>query len=215
MYIDNFLHNHPHIKISKNALMLCRVGEQKMALSVDPLHDDNHIGRLLNNLKYFLKSHQNYHKINFEILLLAICWHDVWKAERHTLNLLKLVYYQAYEGIGSLLIFSKHALGLIPNDIIAEVNYAIRKHAQFQLFPLSSLESKILKDIDDLDMLNAQRMSYLLSKLNDIDVFTKAFGLWWLKILGSERAVNNLEFNWSKRKARKINKILNQILLLI
>jgi hypothetical protein len=212
MYIDQFLSNHPQIKISKTVLMLCKVGETKMRNSIDPLHDEHHIGRLLNNLKFFLKKHKNHQKINFEILLLSICWHDVWKAKRQTLNPIKLIYYQLYEGIGSLLIFSKNSVGLLPNDIIAEVNYAIRKHSQFQLFSLTSIESKILKDIDDLDVLNPKRMRYLLSKANSVNKFTKQFGKSWLKILANKKTTNRLEFEWSRKKSQKINYFVNKII---
>lgn len=215
MYIDQFLNNHPTIKISAEVLLLCRLGEQKMQNSIDPLHDYHHIGRLLRNLTYLLKNYPNHKKINFEILLLSICWHDVWKANKKSFNLIKLFYYQIYEGIGSLVIFMQHATGMIDNFTIAEVNYAIRKHAQFQFFPLSSIEAKILKDIDDLDVLNPKRMRYLLSKIDDVNLPSKWLGKLWLKRIASEKTVHGLQLTWTKHKQRKINRIINQILVLV
>lgn len=215
MYIEQFLNKHPKIKISNEALFLCKIGEQKMEKSVDPLHDNHHVGRLLKNLHHLLKNYSNHKKINFEILLLSICWHDVWKTQRMTLNPIKLIYYQLYEGIGSLIIFMQHATGMIDNHTIAEVNYSIRKHAQFQFFPLTSIESIILKDIDDLDILNPKRMKYLISKANTVNKPTKWFGLYWLRRLASEKSVKNLQLTWTKRKQTKINKIAKKIINLI
>jgi len=215
MYIDQFLDRHPKIKLSQTSLMLCKIGERKMINSIDPLHDKHHIGRLLKNLSAFLKYYPNHKKINFEVLLLSICWHDTWKAKRQTMNPFKLVYYQVYEGIGSMIIFSKNTINLLPQSIIEKVNYTIRKHSQFQFFSLTTLESKILKDIDDLDILNAKRLRPLLRKRKEISIFTKTFGKYYISHKSSEKSLNDMEFSWSKKKAERINKIINKILLLV
>ncbi|MDH5532989.1 MAG: hypothetical protein OEX81_01005 [Candidatus Pacebacteria bacterium] len=212
MYIDKFLKNHPKIKISKKTLMLCRVGEQKMADSIDQLHDNHHIGRLLSNLESFLKDNRNHKKINFEILLLSIIWHDTWKAKKQSLNPFKLLFHQIYEGFGSVIIFSKHSVGLLPKSIIVEVNYAIRKHAQFQFFPLNSIEAKILKDLDDLDLFHVRRLRPLIKKRNQVNYFTKIFGKYYINKLSSKKSLNNLQFSWTKKKTNKINKIVKKLL---
>jgi hypothetical protein len=186
-----------------------------MKVSLDPLHDDAHIGRLLKNLSLFLKAYPNHHLINFETLLLAICWHDAWKAQRVTLNPLKLIYYQLYEGIGSMILFSKGSVGILSSDQIADVNYAIRKHAQFQLVPLSTFEAKILKDIDDLDVLNVQRMRYVLQKIHTVGHFTKLFGKMWFWYATRKNASAMAEFTWTQRRLDKTNQIIRKLLLLI
>lgn len=194
MYIDQFLKNHPKIKLSKKVLNLCKIGEMKMRNSINQLHNEHHIDRLLNNLKLFLKNHNNHHKINFEILLLSVCWHDVWKANKQTLNPFKLLYHQLYEDIGSMIIFSKQTIDLLPKDIITEVNYSIRKHSQFQLFALTSIEAKILKDIDDLDILHTSRLRPLLKKRNKVNYFTKKFGKYYFSYYTSNSLIKKLEF---------------------
>lgn len=215
MFIEQFLNNHPQIKISPMTLTLCKMGEEKMNQSIDDLHSDTHIKNLLKDLTAFLQYYPHHKLINFEVLLLAICWHDTWKAKKQSYNLFILTFYQIYEGIGSMILFSQASVGLLPQHKITEVNYAIRKHSQLQFLPLQSLEAIILKDLDLLAKLDPQRMKILLEKSSQLSSFTNYFGKKYIEYLASEKLVKQMNFSWTKHKARKINKIINQILSLI
>lgn len=209
MYIDQFLTDHPKIKLPQQMIELCREGERRMSLSRDPVHDHHHLGRLFRYLKTFQRHHSL--PINFQVLLPAICWHDVWKGQRQTLNPLKLTYYQIYEGLGSLKIFYQQNRHLEPN-LRQQIGYAIRKHSQFQLFPLTTLESKILKDLDDLDVLSAQRLKPLLQKRHQVHPFTKAFGKAFLHFQLSPAIAKAAQFSWTKKRLNKQAALLKKLL---
>lgn len=210
MYIEKFLQNHPQIKLSKKIIAICKTGEKLMAQSPDPIHDHHHIGRLLKHLEIFLKQHQE--KIDYSILLPAICWHDVWKGRRQSLNPIKLFYYQIYEGIGSLKIFYHHNQHHLPSATLKKIGYAIRKHSQFQFFPLKTIEAKILRDIDDLDILSAKRLKPLLAKRRYVSALTKKLGKAFLFLQTRPSAYKNSQFIWTKKRLQKQTKIVQKLL---
>lgn len=180
-----------------------------MSQSPDPIHDHHHIGRILKQLGWFLKSHAK--KPNFEILLPAICWHDVWKGRRQSLNPIKLFYYQLYEGIGSWRIFQKHQKDL-PANLAAQIGYAIRKHSQFQFFSLKTFEAKILRDLDDLDIVSAKRLRPLLKKRNFVSTIVKKIGKAFLYFQTHKNSHRKSEFNWTRKRLEKQNKIARKFL---
>lgn len=182
-----------------------------MSLSRDPIHDHHHLGRLLKYLTTFLKHHQR--RIDFQVLLPAICWHDVWKGQRHTLNPLKLIYYQIYEGLGSQRIFQAANYRLF-NDrrLLKQIGYAIRKHSQVQLFPLTKLEAKILKDLDDLDVLSAPRLKPLLAQRHQVHPFTRALGKAFLQFQLNPAVQSAAQFPWTKHRLNKQATVLRKLL---
>ena len=104
-------------------------------------------------------------KIDFQVLLLSICWHDVWISKRIPKNLIHLTFHQIVEGLGSALIFKKYALkAKLNKKLLRSVYYAIRKHSSFQVIPPFTLEAKILIDLDKLELWNNYR--FFNSKLS-------------------------------------------------
>lgn len=209
MYIEKFLSNHPDIKLSPKILKLCTEGERLMSQSPDPIHDHHHIGRILRQLDRFLKSHTK--RPDFEILLPAICWHDVWKGKRQSLNPVKLFYHQLYEGIGSWRIFQKHRANL-PAGLAAQIGYAIRKHSQFQFFPLKTFEAKILRDLDDLDIVSAKRLRPLLEKRKSVSTIVRKIGKAFLYFQTNKKSHQKSEFSWTRERLKKQNKIARKFL---
>lgn len=135
-------------------LDLCNEGLTIMKRSTDPLHDDMHIARILGDLDCFLgkESKIDKRKIDFKTLLLAICWHDVWKSRRFPTNTVSLVFDRMIEGIGSMRVFAKKAREAgLNRELIRAVRYAIRKHSDFQIFPIKGIETRVLKDLDMLE----------------------------------------------------------------
>lgn len=210
MYIDNFLKNHPQIKLPSKIIQICRTGEELMAQSPDPIHDHHHVGRLLKHLEKFLKKHQE--NVDFSVLLPAICWHDVWKGRRQSLNPFKLFYYQIYEGLGSLWIFYKKNRRHLPPATLKKIGYAIRKHSQFQFFSLKTVEAKILRDIDDLDILSAKRLRPLLKKRKLVHPLIKKIGKAFLFFQTKPSAYQSSQYLWTKNRLRKQTKIAKKLL---
>lgn len=213
MYIDQFLQTQPKIRLPQKIVDICRTGEKLMAQSPDPLHDHHHLGRLLKHLQSFLKKHPHYQpKIDFAVLLPALCWHDVWKAQRQTLNPLKLIYYQIYEGWGSWKIFHYQHRQHLPAITLAQITYAIRKHSQFQFFSLKTLEAKILRDLDDLDILSAKRLKPLLGQRHQVHPLSKKIGQLFLFLQTRNSAFADAQFPWTKKRLARQSQIVRKLL---
>ncbi len=159
MELTEFLSSNK-IEISEPILKFCELGEKRMAKSLDPLHEVSHIKRILSDLNLFLKHNKEVREqINFEILLPAIYWHDTWKAERNPRNPFKIMYYQIVEGRGSAKNTAKGAKKLgIDKKILREITYCIKKHSFFQVIKRKTLESKVLYDMDTLEVLSQERI---------------------------------------------------------
>lgn len=91
-------------------------------------------------------------KIDFSTLLLAICWHDVWKSGRFPTNSAALIFDRMREGIGLMWMFAKKAKEKgLNRSLIRSAGYVIRKHSGFQVFSIGAKEAKTLKDLDMLE----------------------------------------------------------------
>ncbi len=143
-------------------------GLKLMQQSLDPMHDVKHVGRMLSMLVTLEKKRQlpklTIHKRS--ALILAIIWHDVWKAGHLRTSYLLFLYDQIVEGIASARMFvnysRKHKLA--PN-IIQEVSYAIRKHSTFQIYKRKTEVSQILYDLDTIERFSSQRLQYARDQL--------------------------------------------------
>jgi hypothetical protein len=151
----NTLYTH----LSEQSRKLIHFAEQYMKRSKDPYHDVTHIERMLQDLQQFLQEHKNSEKtLNLESVILSIYWHDVWKSHRVARNALEVLHHQILDGVGSAELFERAAKAAkISKDLIDQTAYSIRKHATFQFLPLRTEESKLLKDLDDLELLSVER----------------------------------------------------------
>lgn len=148
------------IKISKSTILLCKHALEIMRKSKDPLHDHNHVLRMTLFLSRILeKKEELKNKIDLEIMMLSIFWHDTWKAKKYSTNPLKLLINDFYEGLGSAFLFKKEALkAKIDQEVISRVEYCIRKHSNYQLLPTLTHEAKMLKDLDEIELWNQKRI---------------------------------------------------------
>ncbi|RJQ37332.1 hypothetical protein C4559_03760 [Candidatus Microgenomates bacterium] len=138
-----------------------------MEKSKDPLHNQFHVFRILDDLNAFLKENKeiDINKINYEVLLLSICWHDTWKSKRFPGSIGLLFYQLIKDGTGSMALFKRYAKKTtLDKEILKETKYAIKKHGEFQILPRKTLESKILKDLDLLEKWSLERLKPLEKK---------------------------------------------------
>jgi hypothetical protein len=148
-----------HLEITPEARAACAVGWSLMTKSDDPFHDVSHIARLLRDLHNWLQHQPNLrHKVDWSVLLTAICWHDTWKAQHFAFSPLSAVWAQWYEGIGSAHLFKQHANNVrLDAQFQHQVMYAIRKHSMIQFTQHETLESQLLWDLDALDLWSDHR----------------------------------------------------------
>ncbi len=175
MKLRDFLKKY-EIKIDKETKDACEQGIKIMRKAKDPLHNEMHVLDIISLLDSFLTNDKNLIKrVDFSILLPAICWHDVWKSTRfQTDNLLKFKLEWVWDGTGSARMFSRYANSIrFPKSQKKQIYYCIREHA-----PLRSVlknpninqnktEARILRDLDRLDMLNNKRLKNFEKKYLD------------------------------------------------
>jgi len=167
MKVEDFIKKHK-ITLNNQAKKICQEGIKQMYKSKDPIHGHIHIFDIIGLLDRFINESNeiNKPKINFNILLPAICWHDIWKSQRHqTTNLIQFKFEQIWDGIGSSIIFKKYAKqNNLKKHYSKKIHYAILYHGG----PISkykrkncSLEAKILDDLDSVDFWSLKRLKYL------------------------------------------------------
>jgi len=212
MTFDEFIVKNK-INLSDETVRMCEAAIEISRKSVSPLYDERHTFGILDNLDKLLAESGEIEKrkINFDVLLLAVCWHDVWKTKRFPINIFSLLLNQAREGIGSMDMFSNvaEAFGLDP-AIAKKTKYAIRKHSSLQIFPLKSTETKILKDMDGLE-------EWSLDRLNPLREKYTAFGVVDMKIVKLVKfyfdnfmlkdTAKPFYFKWSKNEFERRKKI--------
>lgn len=182
MEFDAFLAKN-HISLSNSTRESCRVALERMARSLDVLHDKNHILRIYDLLDAFLASEKGISKalINFDVLLLAISWHDVWKATRRGKSFFDFAYSLYYDGFGSAKIFLRHNGHLLPSNIFEPAYYAVRRHGPPSPLVIRTLELKILRDLDGLEEWSVARLAGLVNQYQNSRTAIHRLAK-WLKI---------------------------------
>jgi len=194
------------IDISPRTFEMAEEAVRIMERSIDPLHNEKHIFRMLDDLDCLLKEEKaiDQKKINFEVLLLAIFWHDIWRSYRFPLNVISLLFGNVRDGKGSMTMFSKIAevVGL-DKQTTKEVKYAIRKHSSLQFLPLKTVEGKLLKDLDGLEEWSWERIQPLKEKylvFGTIDLKLLRLAKFYFDHFMVKDAVTSFYFDWSKKE---------------
>jgi hypothetical protein len=211
------------INLPEPVFSLCNEGIEIMQKSVDPIHDENHLFRIFQDLDRFLRENSQIDKseIDFKMLLLATCWHDVWKSERFPTNAVSLVLDQMQEGLGSAKMFTRKAKEeKLEPKLISLTKYAIRKHARFQMFPIQTREAKILKDLDRLEEWSLERLKHLKKRhltTGRIDPRLLRLAKFWFFNFMAKVTDSSFHFEWSKTEFLKRKKAyfeeVNKLLL--
>lgn len=207
------------VTISCDYNNLCIKGIELMKKSVDKHHSDIHVYGLLDELHKFIDFESSIDKedLDFEILLPAICWHDVWKSTKNQTNrILTLIFEQIYEGFGSTLMFEKETKNLKLEKARA-ISRLILFHPGYEFLPglyalihkrYKSKELLILNDLDRLDSLNVKRLrDYAGRYMKKGNTSPKLFRIayFWIKNVTLKKNSNNFHFTYSKNQF-EINK---------
>ena len=205
MLPNEFIKKH-HIELTTQESALCQQAIDIMLQSVDPFHDSSHAYRMLDYLDEFIRTDEFQHiagRVNLKIVFIAILWHDCWRADKDAKHSVSLFWLTLYEGLGASRYFSKAARkATIDKELRAAIKYVIRRHSRFQLFPIKTLEAKILRLVDTLDMFNPDR-TYLLTRKyfleRPIRRSTYRAGKLGLRIFGKKNPKAIHDFEWSQR----------------
>ncbi len=199
MEIDQFLKAN-NLKLSEKIFHLCSEGLKRMKNTKDPLHDDQHIYRLISNLNDLIQAEKP--AMNVEIIMTAICWHDVWKSTRFPSIITSVVFDQYWDGYGSAYIFKKAARRVgLNNKISNKIYYAIREHGRLRFSKTKTTEAKILQDVDGLDewylgRIEPLKTKYLITKHPNRRLLRMA--KFYFDHFMSNQSPKKFYFNWSK-----------------
>jgi hypothetical protein len=118
---------------------MCLEGLTIMKNSPDPVHDIRHVENIFGHLDKIVRR-SKFKKINFDILMLSVCWHDCWKASKDHGGWLSLFYRQAVEGVAAAKKFNRNAKKYnLPQNTLKGVFYSIRKHSQINFLPINTV----------------------------------------------------------------------------
>jgi len=179
MKLEEFINKY-EITLTDKMEKVCADGLERMRQCLDHVHNQAHVEDIIGLLDTFFRASDEVKPelIDFNILLPAICWHDVWKARRQpTVNILKFKFEQYWDGLGSALIFNSYAKReKIAKPLAREIGFAILHHGSL-LFNMSRsrrdkmlyLEARLVDDLDSLDFWSIKRLKYAESKYLDKD----------------------------------------------
>lgn len=180
--------------LSATGQQLAQRGLAIMATSHDPYHDHTHAGRMLQDFAFMLRTEPAVkQRLDPEVVVLSICWHDTWKAGRVGRSIWQLLLHQFWDGMGSMALFDRAARQhQYPRHLRQQIRYAIRKHAQFQVLPLWTLEAVVLRDLDDLDLWSIER----LERGKGIFAFTAR---WRVRLFRRSLIQSKMSTEWAMR----------------
>ena len=214
MRFEEFLVKHDII-LDKKINDICESGIYIMGESKDPHHAESHINRIFDELDNFLIYEETIdkNKLEMDVLLTSICWHDVWKSkQKQNTSIFKIIYDQIMDGRGSKRIFNKYIQDKgLSKDKAHKISYSILNHSPIsyffgfkKFFPLKTIESIVLKDIDELDAWSLIRFenlkeSYLgKNKLTDEKLIRVA--KWWVSNVMKNACPDYMCFDYSKQE---------------
>jgi len=159
--------NHMESLVSGEGLRLIESAYCRLEKYDNIINGLKHSRNLFDYFNIFLEKNPEYKdELNFEAILIAIFWHDMWKVERKSKNIFILIAGLFFEGILSSRIFMKEAVAVgYDKKQSSSVSRIIREHVFFS-FIRPTLESKIFHDIDQLDSEDWQRQQNI-KKLAD------------------------------------------------
>ncbi|EKE13274.1 MAG: hypothetical protein ACD_13C00047G0001 [uncultured bacterium] len=193
------------LRISPASLSACEYALRNMHRSLDPLHNHLHIYSMLESLHSFINADPNIKsQIDFDVLLVAICWHDVWKSGKNPRHKRAIIFHNLAEGLAAMRLFSRYAkIHPLPKVQVKKINYAIRKHSAVQILPKRTLEARILKDLDALEMWSFSRIANAVKHNGGVkNIPYKLFLLfsWYFSFWQLRRTTNNYYLDWSKNE---------------
>lgn len=211
MQFDDFIRKHT-ISLSPAIDRCCRHALAIMEQSNDALHTDKHIQNLFQELDILVGYEKR--SIDYDILLPALCWHDIWYAIQPTTNntfvIVFRIFYEAYGSAKCFLGYTKQYP--IDQNIIQEIYLAIRRHARtgvrfidHVLNTPHSYEAQVLRDLDELDVWSIQRLELVKKQLFENKLPGNYLWLihWYLHWMVPARPENLFFLQYSKTTFRR------------
>lgn len=211
MTIANLISKHT-ITLSPVVWQLCDDGLSRMTQTLDVSHDLTHIERIFDDLSAFLTEEKSIQKqaIDFSILLLAICWHDTWKATRFPRTLQTMLFDQYWDGWGSTRLFNQAARQAgLDERLRRSVSWLIREHGQLHWHLPKTVESRIFYDLDSLDAWSLTRIDLLKAKYGagTVNPTLLRMAKFYFDNFMTRETESNYHFSWTKAQFRARKKL--------
>jgi hypothetical protein len=217
--LDEFLQQN-NIKISDEVYKFCQLGIKTLKNAKDPLHSEKHPLRMLTDLGRIIEPEKLRERIDFELLVTSIIWHDVWRGRIFVTNPFSLIYSLIGDGLGGAVVFYKAAKKFgLSKSLIKDVSKIILLHSDIAPYKLfrqrRRLETRILIDLDSLDIWSESRMNSLIDNIDPQEVsiwkirLAKVYMDWFMLHQDAEKSyhLNWAKEEFAKRRARLIRKI--------
>jgi len=176
-----------------------------MSESKDMLHDKGHISRMITD--WNILSTKINKKIDCDVVVLAICWHDTWLATHNYEGIIGALFEYIYEGVGSMLMFNKIAKReCLDEKTRKDVAYAIKNHPGLPTSKHKTIEAKILWDVDNLETWSWERLVGMYEE-NKSNKQMIAMAKTYFEIVMKKRTSDRLYFDWSKSEFDKRKKV--------
>ena len=147
------------LKMSRRGKKLALEAIARMKASKDPAHDIHHITKIWEDLNKLRKEHEILKELNWEVVTLAIVWHDVWVAEHIYESPIGMIWRYLWEGEGSARLFEKRAMEVgLKTEVRKRVVEAIKNHPGVPWVRHRNLEARVLWDLDNLETWSSERL---------------------------------------------------------
>lgn len=170
-----------------------------MAKSKDPVHDDGHINRLLESWNKLSPTIDK--QVNCDAIILALCWHDIWRCQTKLPGAIGLLIGYFVEGKKSAKIFSKYAKKYgLDKMTIRKTKKIIKNHPDLPWIKRRNWEDKIMWDLDSLDEWTIDRLEAWTKQLGKLSWLKIKLIIFYfnLKMIGKSR--DDFYFDWSRQE---------------
>lgn len=207
MNLETFL-KYNNFVLQPKVLGFCQKGLTRMENSKDPLHDINHVNRLIDNLNSFLKEEKKAReKADLEVLLTTICWHDSWLANRKLKSVFSFVFRSLNDGLSTFSFIKGAVTARLKIKLIIKAAFCILVHPNFSPVPEFTLESKIFIDIDSLDEWSLERLE-IFDKLfiQKQKPYLLKMIRWYFNNFMAKKSPSSFYFKWTQEQFEKVKK---------
>ena len=169
--LDDFLARNKIELKNEKTLGFCKSGYREMAGSKEPVHQTDHLDRMISILDEFIRDYpEELGKIDFDSLLISIYHHDIWKIRdfAKSNHPIRPLIADLVEGLEASKLTGKmmKEFGFEDVNLISNVCDSIEKHADVHFGKRKTHEAQLLSDLDFLDNWLPDRIKMGLKNIN-------------------------------------------------
>jgi hypothetical protein len=220
MELSEFLQKH-NLQLNQQTKKLFDAGLKIMSKSRDLVHEREHVLDILSLLDQLIQNEKSIDlsRINLDVLLPAIVWHDVWMAVKPmSSSIPKYIFERLYEGAGSARMFMQQASLIdVDRETCDQIARCVRRHSylftnkiSLRLIKPKRLEIKILQDLDRLDLWTEKRLNqFKAAHIDENGRFRDPKMIHIARLIARmAKRLDKFHFEWSQKEFQRRRKIV-------